>query len=292
MERFYNIEISLAYVVLALILLIIAKATKSLLTSYNLNHELTTADNPALGLSLTGYFCGVVIVFLGAAVGPAVFIDPLAETSHDLVPLLKEFGLVFAWALGGIVLLNVGRWIVDKLVLVRFSTVKEIIEDRNAGTGAVEFGNYVATALIVAGAINGTGGGPLTALVFFALGQAALILFTLFYQWLTAYDIHDEIERDNVAAGVALGGSMIAIGVVLLKATSGDFVSWSSNLLDFAFFAVVGFVLLMVLQKVTDYLFIPDSSLSDEIARDRNVSAAWIESIVAIGMAAVIIHMF
>ena len=282
MEIARSLGMGIAYVVLGVVVLIVSKIVKDLLTPYKIDEELTGKDNPALGLAMTGYFAGVMIVFIGAVAGPDL--DAELTVGETVAAVCIDV----LYALGGIVALNVGRWVVDKLVLTRFSTAKEIVEDRNAGTGAVECGAYIATALVVAGAIHGEGGGPLSAVVFFVLGQIVLILFTLFYQWITKYDIHAEIERDNVAAGVALGFSMVAMGIVVLKGVAGDFASWAENLTWFGVYVVLGFVLLLVLRKVTDVLFLPKSPIHHEIAVDRNLNAAWIEGVVATGIAAMV----
>ncbi len=281
-----NYAVSLSYVVLGFIVLVVAKVAKDLFTPFKIDEELTSRDNPALGIAVAGYFAGVVIIFLGAIIGPD---DPGEITS---VAFLRSIGVDLLYAIGGIVALNVGRGVVDKLVLYKFSTVKEIITDRNIGTGAVECGCFIATALIVAGAIHGESGnhasGVLTAVVFFVLGQLVLVLFTRCYQWATKYDVHEEIEKDNVAAGVALGASMIALGIVILRGTAGDFVGWGTNLTSFAIACLLGFVLLTTLRKVTDWMLLPGTTIAVEIARDRNINAAWIEGVVAIGMAAII----
>ena len=291
METIQSFGIGLAYVVLGVVVLIIAKIVKDFLTPYKIDEELTTKDNPALGLAISGYFAGVLIVFIGAVMGPNLEYESLGE-------LVISLGIDFLFALGGIVALNIGRWVVDKFVLTQFSTTKEIIQDRNAGTGAVECGGFIATGLIVAGAIYGEGGERwwwtlLSVVVFFVLGQVVLVLFAKFYQWITRYDIHAEIERDNVAAGVALGSSMIAIGIIVLKGTAIDFDTdsgseWLDSFLWFAIYAVLGFVLLMILRKVTDALFLPGTTIQHEIATDRNLNAAWIEGVVAIGIATMV----
>ena len=54
--------------------------------------------------------------------------------------------------------------------------VHEIIADRNCGVGLVVAANHVAIGLILYGVISGEGGGPVALLVFWALGQASLIL--------------------------------------------------------------------------------------------------------------------
>ena len=264
--------LGLAYLILGLLVLVVAKYVQDWLTPYSLDEELTEHDNPALGLAVTGYLIGVMIIFLGAVVGPDLS-DKLSWQE-----LLLEVAIDLGY---GIAALNVARLIVDKLVLTRFSTVKEIITDRNAGTGAVECGAYIGSALVIAGAIHGEGGGPLTALVFFVLGQLVLVGFTRFYQMITKYDIHAEIERDNVAAGVALGLSMIAISIIVFKGTVMEFEGWVENLTWFGIDVALGFVLLYVLRKVTDVVFLPRSSLAHEIAHDQNLNAAWLEGAIA-----------
>ncbi len=287
MEMVQLIGIGTAYVVMGIIVLLVAKIAADLMTPFSLRSELTVKDNPAVGLVLVGYFAGVVIIYLGAVIGP----DP--EELLSSVEIASMMAVDFAYAIGGILFLNIGRWVVDRLVLHQFSSVKEIIEDRNVGTGAVECGCLIATALIVAGAIHGESGpewwaGPISAIVFFVLGQMALVAFGWFYQWMTRYDIHAEIEQDNVAAGAALGFSMLAMGIIVLRAVAGDIESWSETLTWFVIDVAMGFVMLMILRKVTDALFLPGTTIQHEIATDKNLNAAWIEGTVATGIAAII----
>ena len=54
---------------------------------------------------------------------------------------------------------------------------------------------------------------------------------------------------------------------------------------------MIGFVLLSVLRRLTDWVLLPGTTIAEEIARDRNVNAAWVEGVVAIGMATVITFM-
>ena len=52
------------------------------------------------------------------------------------------------------------------------------------------------------------------------------MLYTLFYEFTTSFNIHDQIDGNNTAVGVALAGNLVAIGIVVLKAVFGDFVNW------------------------------------------------------------------
>ena len=283
----------LIYVAIGLAALLVAKVVQDLVTRYSINQQVTGENNAALGLSLAGYYLGVVFVFVGALYQPLTVVrdDDWAPTSATYWGEVLEVAI---YALIGIVVLNVARIVVDRLVLHTFQTEKEIVEDRNTGTGAVEFGVYLATGLVIAGSIAGTGateaGGTavnaldsaVRSLVFLGLGLAVLILYSLFYQLTTSYDIHDEIERDNTAVGVALAGNLIAVGVVTFKAVFGEFVGWPESLAGFLVFAVLGFVLLFVVRQIADIVLLPGAKLQQELAADRNLGVAFIISAVVI----------
>ncbi len=269
------------YIILGIIVLTLSKFAVNLMTPYKIDKELVRSDNPALGVTLAGYYAGVVIIFLGSVIG-----DSATETA-TVGSLFLEAGVDLCYALFGILALNICRKVVDLAILYKFSTVKEIITDRNVGTGAVEAGAMIATALMIAGAVNGEGS-FLSTVVFFLLGMLLLILFSHFHAFLTPYDDHDEIEKDNVAAGAYLGFSLIALGIIVLKATAGDFISWGYNLSWFAGYAVLGFLGLAVLQKIILVIFLPGANIEEEISRDRNLNIAWIGGTMSIGIAAFI----
>ena len=168
-----------------------------------------------------------------------------------------------------------------------------MVEDRNAGAGAAEFGMYVATGLLIAGAVagdtgNSEGEAALVALAFFGMGLALLVAFALFYEFTTSFNIHDEIERDNVAVGVALGGNLVAIGLVTLKAVFGDFVGWGESIAAFLVFGVLGFVLLYVVRMLIDLVLLPTVKISQALAEGRNTGVAMVESAAVISAALVL----
>ncbi len=278
----------LVYVALGVIVLLLAKLVRSVITSHKEDEEVVQRQNLAEALRLSGYLVGVVLVFVGAVYQPAhlALLDTGTGLGFD-----SQFALdvlrVFLYSLAGIIALNLLRISLDKLVLYKFDVEKEIVEDRNVGTGAVEFGINVATGLMIAGSLSGSGVGgealeAVTTLAFLVLGQVVLILFALFYQLTTSFDLHDEIERDNAAVGVAFGGNLIAIGFVMLKALSGDFLSWQQSITEFVLFAVVGFVLLYLLRLIVDLLVLPRVNVSQQMTGERNAGVALVESAVVI----------
>ena len=271
----YEILHGASLIFLFMFIVLFSKMINDLLTPYKVDDELTNKDNVALSTSIGGYFGATTIIFIGAFLGP---------TRGIIMDLL----FVGGYSIFGVVLLNISRFINDRLILYKFSNVKEIIEDRNVGTGAVQFGSYIASGLIVAGAIHGEGGGMLTAMAFFALGQIALICFTWIYNIITPFDIHEEIENDNAAAGVALGGTLVAVGIILMKGASGNFISWNYNLSIFGMDVVLVFILLPAVRIFFDKIIIPHTALNHEIQFDRNLGAGLLEMIMAISFSIIL----
>lgn len=276
----------LVYVALGLVVLTLAKLARDAVTRHRIEEEIVTKGNLAVALRLSGYLAGIILVFLGA------LYEPLGGDGYVGLGFDRAFGFevlwVFLYSLAGIVALNLMRLVTDRLVLYRFELEREIIQDQNAGAAAAEFGVNVASGLVIAGAIAGEGG-PLNALAFFGLGLGVLILFALFYEWTTPFNIHDEIERDNPAVGIALGGNLIAIGLVTFKATFGDFVGWQAGILEFVVYSVVGFVLLYVLRLAVDLVLLPHTRVSQQVAGGRNVGVAFVETAVVVSSALILL---
>ena len=232
-----------------------------------LQTELVEKDNLAVAVTVSGYYLGLVIV-LGAVVsGPASF-----SIVDDVIGLVIFGGL-------GIVLLNLSAWVNDTVVFSKFNNEKEIVEDRNTGMGAVEAGNYVAVGLITAGAMSGEGG-LVPGLVYWVAGLAALVVAGLLYDKITSYDLHDEIEKDNAAVGVAFAGVLIGFGNIIRLAGDGDFVSWNESLTQFGYYAVAGLILLPLVRLFADKVLLPGASLSDELVKAQpNLGAGLLEAV-------------
>ena len=97
------------------------------------------------------------------------------------------------------------------------------------------------------------------------------------------------IEKDNVAVGVALAGNLIAIGIVVFKAVSGDFVGWSDGIAGFVTFAVFGFILLFAVRIAVDMVLFPKVKVADELVNDRNLGVAFIESAAVISVSLILL---
>lgn len=264
---------ALLYLVSVFILFFIGKLVYGLFNRrINLKEELVKKDNFALALAVTGYYFGLIIALGGV----------LASESEGLMVDLIE---IFFYGIISILLLNLSVYINDKVILSKFDNEKEIIEDQNAGTGIVEAANHIAIGMVIYGAMSGDYGSWLTAGVFWILGQAVLILASIVYRRILPFDLHAEIEKDNVAVGVAFAGVLIAIGNIVRIGAAGDFISWEYNLTTFFGFVLFGLILLPVIRFATDKVLLPGEKLTDELVNQEkpNVGAAAIEAFSYIG---------
>jgi uncharacterized membrane protein YjfL (UPF0719 family) len=275
----FSLPKDFAYLAVVLVMLVVARLFKDILTPYKLSEQLTARDNPAVGMSVAGYYLAVLIVCIG----------PLRTPSAPGSVLWKDLLDTAGYMALGILLLNLARIIVDKVLLPKFSTTEEIIRDRNVGAGSVEMGAYIASGLIVAAALQGRGGGPQTTLAFFGLGQVGLVVYGYIYMAVCRYNVAQEIENDNVAAGVALGMNLIAMGLILVGAIAGDFTSWTHNLTLFGVRWLFGVVVLLLLRVFIDFLLLPGVRIDKEIQQDRNLNAAWVEGVVLAGLAGLLL---
>ena len=277
----------LVYVALGLIILVLSKFINDVVTHYRINEEVVQKGNTAIALGLSGYFLGVILVFVGAAYQPFSLIvsDGLGFNREFAFDVLR----VFLYSLAGIAALNLVRLLTEYLVLYKFSVRRELVERQNVAIGAVEFGMAIAIGLLIAGSISGSGGGPDASLAFFGMGLVVLILFTLFYELTTPFNIHEEIEKNNLAVGITLGGNLIAIGLVIFKAVFGDFLGWSEGIAQLLTFAVAGFILLYLLRLIIDLVLLPSTKVSDELVTGQNIGVAFIESTIVISAALVLL---
>jgi uncharacterized membrane protein YjfL (UPF0719 family) len=264
-----------AFVAMYFVLFLLAKWFKDIFTTYKINDELTKQDNLGVALAMSGYYLGTAAIFVGALFGPT------QGFKMDIV-------LVGGYSLLGLVLLNLSRWFNDKAILRKFCDTEQLIKEKNTSVGAVQFGAYLATGIIAAGAVSGQGGGLITSVVFFVLGQLSLFLFSLIYEKFSTYNIHEELLKKNVASGVAFAGHLIALSIIIMNAASGDFVDWEKDLTLFAVANVIAFIFLPVIRLIMDKLVVPGDSLGREIKEDRNIGAGFLEATTAISFAVIL----
>ncbi|MCY4045580.1 MAG: DUF350 domain-containing protein [Cellvibrionales bacterium] len=245
----------------------------------DIKRQIIEKDNAAAAISFAGFLIGQGIIFIGSVMGPSK-------------GLVADLLIVLQYGALGILLLFISHWINDKLILSRFCNRTLITEKQNIGVGVVQAASFVASGLMIAGSLQGEGGGIETAFAFFILGQLFLVIMGKVYDKLTPFDLQQEVLDNNPAASVSFAGSLIALGIILSKAASGDFISWEANVTSFLSFALGACLLLPVFRFFFDKCVISQGDLNSEIARDKNLGAGILELATTVIFTAVLCFLF
>ncbi|SOS47312.1 conserved membrane hypothetical protein [Tenacibaculum dicentrarchi] len=273
---------SLGYIISGFIIFILGKiAYKMLNPKINIQDELVEKDNFAFIISYVGYFTALIIVIGGAIIGE----------SYGFITDIQH---IFIYGIIAIALLLLSVWISNKVILNKFDLKKEIITDENEGAGVIEASIYIANGLILYGALIGESetliSGILTFLIYWIIGNIVLIIGSkVFIAWM-GYDIHNQIEKDNVAAGVSFSGAILAIGIITMNAVLDPFLDWTTTLIDISLQTLLGCLLLPIMRLFADKILLPGRKLTDEIINQEkpNIGAGLMEAFAYIGAAILI----
>ena len=270
----------------AVLLLVLARWVQQWLYGRTLHALLTEDDNPAMGIAIAGYLFGVfwtVTVLLGSLRDPAHV--------HKLLPDLWS---VLLYGGVGIVLLTVVALGTCRMFLG--VGIQEQLAAHNVAAAIVMAGIYIATSLTYSGTLIGEGGSFWILLIFFLLGQLALLGITYAFRWLTSYDDVQEIAAGNVAAALALSGLLIAVGLIVRWAVTGAYTGFFSSLGGFLLALLLALVFYPVRQVLVQWLLLGgsmhwrNSLLDSEIARDKNIAAGLLEAIAYMTAALFLTH--
>jgi uncharacterized membrane protein YjfL (UPF0719 family) len=279
MDMLKVIGINVLYAVIAVVFAWVAKKVADVMTTkVNDDKEIEENNNLAIGISRAGLYLGGLVAMAGVLTGPSVGLK------QDLIGL-GVYGVL------AYVLLFVARRINDSVLLSGIDNV-EACKDGNKAVGIVEFGSYVATGLIINACVSGDGGGLkeglIGTLVFFAIGQALILILMALYEAGTPFKAKEEIRQGNAAAAIMVAGKSIALAVILRASILGPSTGFAEDIKAFGISAAVGIVLLMVFNRAIDHLFLPGTNLKTEVERDKNVAAVTVTQVSTIGVALIL----
>jgi uncharacterized membrane protein YjfL (UPF0719 family) len=268
------------YLLEAFVLLVIAKwAYTGLYRRVDLKQELFDKNNVALAVSTAGYLFGIVLALGGVLSGPSG-------------GWLADLQAIALYGVMTIAMMLVASWLCEKVLLSRFNNTKEVVEDQNLGTAFVEAGVHIANGLILL-AIQQGAGPWWVGVVFWALAQGVLMILGLLYEKATPHSIHDELEKDNAAVGLALAGALVGMGNIISLAVAGDFVTWGDSLITFGADVAFGLLILLIIKRLTDVLLAPGVSLAAQQTHEKpRVGAGLLEAFGYVGGSMLVIWVF
>lgn len=277
---------TIVFVVLAVIvLLIIARLVYSLVLGQSVTDTLINRDNKAAAVSLCGFLLGVI----------NVIIPILSSPGHSFWVDVKG---VLAYGIGGIIAMAVASVVFEQYSSATGVPLREQIAAGNLAAGIVDGAIHFASSQIVTGALTGDGGSIVPTVVFWIAGVTALIALTHIFRMLTAYDDADLIKKGNVAAALGSAGLIVAIGMMVGFAVSGNFTGYAESFRDFGLMLLVVLIFYPVRQIIVQMLLLGagfsfrGGRLDQEIAQDQNVGAGLLEAVGYLATALVVTRIF
>jgi uncharacterized membrane protein YjfL (UPF0719 family) len=264
----------LIYLLLSFALFLVGKKVYQLLhKNIRIDHELVEKDNLAFAFANVGYYAGLLIAISSVYEG-----DDIAHIVDSTISILIYGSL-------SIVLLNCSIFISDKVLLRKFSVEKEIVEDQNVGTGVIEGAVCIANGLIIHGVLADNQDSFINILILWALAQVALLVVGWVYNLITPYDIHDYIEKDNVAVGIGFAGALVAIANLIRFGAQIDADSWIVVGENMLLETGIGLLMLPLVRFLTDKILLPGRKLTDELINQEkpNNGAGMVEAFAYIG---------
>lgn len=312
--------VSFGNLFLILLFLPITKWVLDTFTVFDDDVELTEKDNVAFSLTRAAEYLAVILIIAGSLYGStesfaqmvheSKVADATATTTTNaentlLWSILTDYFYNFLWAGIGLILLILTKYFfINKCLFPYFSIAKEIINDQNPGAGAVEASALISVGIIIACAISGENLAEsqfsseilnhpfvldlISALFFWICGCFILWIFSRLYEKTIGYSLHQEIEKDNISAGVSFAFNLVAIAIIIGKGLAGNFVSYWVTLEKFFFNSVLGFFILLFFRLLIDRILLPDHRMADEIVHDQNLSVSFIEGFISVGIAIVL----
>jgi hypothetical protein len=278
-------------IAIAILLLFSIRSLSGWFTKLSVRKELGEKDNFAFGISMAGRMLSLTIV-LSAVVGRHMHLGYEASALGMLL-----FGAV------GIVLVRVGRFVHDKLVLNRMDK-NQLIADKNVSVALVDASSSIASAIIIKSIIVWAVGTDMNTLFAILSGTmitlGILLLTTRLYEVLYASNNQNSgfqraLSQGQMALAIQHSGNLIGTAIVV-SSVSGILVyepeSYVSNMTGWLI-AGAGFsIFLMILTNISKRLILSGVNWKVEVDLQHNIGIASIEFVLSIGLALLVAQLF
>jgi uncharacterized membrane protein YjfL (UPF0719 family) len=281
----WNLQALAIDFVIIFILFVSLRLVKGLVSNVHATDEIASEDNFAFGVSFAGGIAALAIMLTGASMGE--FGASLLEEAINMT----VFGVV------GLVLITLGRWIQDKLVLSQVSLHDEIAKD-NLAAAIVDLGNVLAVGIVIRASmiwVETEGFMALPVIIAgFVVSQIVLTLASKYrvklFQVKATGDnscMQQALEDGNTALALRYAGYLT--GTALAITAASGFVAYDAEnvwmaVLMWAVMAVVISVVFAGLKVIAMKMILPGVDLSDEVDNQKNLGVAAIETAVAVAI--------
>ncbi len=266
--------------VLAMVLVIsrfVFGAAARVVHGYSFTAESVERDNPAVLVRLAGMLFATLVAFVSivkpTGLGWLYDLAVLGETSFMV--------LVALW---------LSMIVNDKLILHEFPNTAEVVGNRNTAVAVVEASTMIATALVFSGAFAGSEDKFATETIWFVVGQLVLVGLAFGYRIMIP-GVAAELKNQNAAVALSMAGLLVAGGMALGNAVSGQFHSWSADLTSVGLYMLAWLAVMISLRLVVNFVIVPGTRLRRELTDDRNWGVGLVDGALSIAITAVFINL-
>jgi uncharacterized membrane protein YjfL (UPF0719 family) len=276
---------SIAFVAIAVTLLfVLARFIHRLLFGRSLTDLLIESDNRAVAVCLGGFMLGVVNVVMPV----------LGGSTHSFWSDIRGVTL---YGLGAILAMIVTGYLFGLYSRLTGLDLIGQVREGNIAAGMIAAAEYLAASYLVAGALTGDESASLTpTVVFWGAGVVALIAITHVFRQFTEYDDVEQIKKGNAAAATGYAGLLIANGMMVGYAVSGEFTGYAAGFRGFGLMLLVILIFYPIRQFVVQTILLGGrftlrgGRLDQEIAVDQNIGAGLLEAIAYLATAMIVTH--
>lgn len=244
-------------------------------------------DNYAYGISVAGRMMALAVVLAGA-----VETSSKGDIENSIVTMLV-YGAI------GIVLIKIGRYAHDKIVLHRLD--KDFhIKDRNTSIALVDASSSIATAIIIKSVLVWVSGFDIQAVIAifsgFVVSQTILLTMTRIYERRfrennRSGSLQSSLTKGQMALAIQHSGHLLGTALAVTAASNlleYKPMGYVSNLTGWLITGLALTFVLTALVTIARRFILANVNLVQEIDQQHNVGVASIELALSVGIALIL----
>ncbi len=296
MEQLMDIDIFIYQIlfidlVIAVAMIAALRFLSGVVANVSSTEELATRDNFAYGIAMAGGILSLALMLTGAVSG-----QPGSTYLNEIISVL-------AYGILGLLLIKVGRWMQDKIVL-RGIELQDQIRAGNLAAALVDAANTIATGLMLRAVMlwveTDALGGLLLVLTAFVSVQILLAIVASYRGWVYSR------RHDGSSLQLALNDGQIAlavrffghvIGVALAVTAASGIVAYFTEDIALALLRWVGVALILtiflsLIASLARKIVLLGVDVVEEVDNQNNVGVAAIEAAIAIAVGLFFVALF
>lgn len=232
---------------------------------FKLNYQLITEDNKGVAISLSSFTLALAMVFNGN----------VASAGDDKA---RNLANVFIWVSISFFMLFICRFFNLFAIVRSADAVEALTQKKNVAVALVESGAVIGSGFIIRAASSGDASGNFwndfgSTGLYFVIGQ---LLFAswgfILPKFIMKIDLKQQLLRDNAAAGLSVGGNILAYGYLISIP-----IQLTDSIIAFFVWWAFGTICIIILRFITNKFMLWGQDMDKEIVEDENWGVALIE---------------